>query len=290
MNPTNPKTILITIDVEDWFQVENLRPWFPPSTWDTYPLRIEHNIHRLLDLFDRFSPVSVTATFFILGWVAKRLPHLVREIQQRGHEVASHGFGHAMCNRMRPDDLAKDLVNSRQLLEEITGTAIKGYRAPNFSVNDQVLQAIRSAGYAYDSSYNNFGMHGRYGRIALNGQPRKGIAVQMADHFYEIPISNLEIGGKIIPWGGGGYFRFFPSWLFRSGVRRLLHQRDAYMFYLHPWEIDPDQPRAEAATGLSGWRHYLNLDKTYHRLEKMIQTFKHGHFSTCRHYLETVNR
>ena len=238
-------SFLLTIDVEDWFQVENLRPWMPFSTWDSRELRVEANVHKLLDLFDGVKPDAgsrkpearssklegsnspapsldstdptdsidsidstdsidptdstqpsavkkVRCTFFILGWIAKRLPHLVREIATRGHEVASHGQSHRMCNGLADSDLRSELGDSKHLLEDITGTEVAGFRAPNFSIDDRVLSILQESGYRYDSSYNNFSLHGRYGKISLNGN-RAGIAHKLSNDFFELPISNLPL-------------------------------------------------------------------------------------------------
>ena len=288
MPSINQKKILFTIDVEDWFQVENLRPWFPPSGWDKCPLRVAQNTHRILDLFDRFSPKKIKATFFVLGWVAEKVPELVREINRRGHEVASHGFGHKMCNQLDNAALERDLRRSRNLLEQTIGTEVAGYRAPNFSISDQVLKAIQSAGYHYDSSYNSFSGHGRYGHINVKGAETNGIAINLAGAFKELPVSNLKLGRRVIPWGGGGYFRFFPFAVFKAGVQRILRRNDAYLFYLHPWEIDPDQPRVGGVNRFSAWRHYVNLDKTDERLVRLIKGFKDCDFITCSQYLKEL--
>ena len=282
-------TILLSIDVEDWFQVENLRPYFPPSSWENQDSRVEKNTLRLLDLIDLFG-TGCKATFFILGWIADRYPQLVREIHSRGHEVASHGYAHLMCTEMKLDELAVDLQKSKEILENITGKPVIGYRAPNFSISDRILALIEKAGYKYDSSYNNFNRHGRYGRIATNGFLKQGIALKINTDFYEIPISNLQWGKSIIPWGGGGYFRFIPPSIFRAGVRRILSRQQTYMFYLHPWEIDPDQPVVHTKTSLSNWKHYLNLDKTHGRLENLLKQLRHCMFMTCRQYLESVHK
>lgn len=282
-----PATILLTIDVEDWFQVENLRPWFPPARWDAPALRVEANTHRLLDLFDSFTH-PVKATFFILGWIAERCPQLVREIHHRGHEVASHGHGHQLCNQLAAPSLLADLQQSKQLLEQIIGQPIHGYRAPNFSIRDDVLKIIRQCGYRYDASYNSFEMHNRYGHITHQHFKKAGIALALDTAFYELPISNLRLAGQTIPWGGGGYFRLLPPPLFNAGVRAILHQTHAYHFYMHPWEVDSDQPKVKEANGFNGWRHYLNLRKTLPRLQRMITEFKHCRFLTCRQYLDTV--
>ncbi len=289
-------TILLTVDVEDWFQVENLRPWFPPSQWQHQELRVARNTRRLLDLFESLGRFDgsvpkrkIQATFFVLGWVAQRMPDLIREIHQRGHEVASHGFGHLMCDKLDRNELEDDLLRSRQLIEDIIGRRIAGYRAPSFSVNDRVLASIEKAGYRYDSSYNNFSRHGRYGRISTNGYQKSGIALKISESFSELPISNLSIAGQVLPWGGGGYFRLMPLALFKAGIRRILNQRQAYIFYLHPWEIDAQQPRGGQSSGLSTWRHYLNLDKTYARLSRLISSFQDSRFLTCSQYLNELN-
>jgi polysaccharide deacetylase family protein (PEP-CTERM system associated) len=296
---TNPKSFLLTIDVEDWFQVENLRPYFPPITWNSQQLRVEQNTHKILDLLDaiplRSSPKSSKnpaiplGTFFILGWVAERLPNLVREIQTRGHEVASHGYNHIMCPQMNLMDLENDLIRSKKVIEDIIGAEVKGYRAPNFSINDNALRLIERCGYRYDSSYNSFSKHGRYGSISLNGQNRFGAAMRISQEFMELPISNLTIGNQTIPWGGGGYFRFFPLSIFKAGVRHILQALNTYTFYMHPWEVDPNQPRVKESKGLSSWRHYLNLNKTHQRLQNLITTFSHCNFPTCSQYIDKLH-
>jgi polysaccharide deacetylase family protein (PEP-CTERM system associated) len=255
---------LLTIDVEDWFQVENLRPWNPPSTWGSRDSRVEVNVQRLLDLFDDIfqspSTKKVHCTFFVLGWVAERMPHLVHEIAARGHEVASHGSSHRMCDRLSDAELRNEVVDSKHLLEDIVGQEVIGFRAPNFSIDDRVLSILQASGYRYDSSYNNFALHGRYGKIHLNGI-REGIACRLSDDFFELPLSNLSIhqhqgfrpsasrikhtveSGFVLPWSGGAYFRLIPLKIFAMGVRSILSAVKAYVFYLHPWEIDPGQPR-----------------------------------------------
>jgi hypothetical protein len=272
---------LLTIDVEDWFQVENFKRYIPFDSWSSYELRIEKNTHRILDLLDsvklnnstnlqpvtgsyqvstenvpktketslrrrrilldHFHPESdpdkkkskksgkscqttPKATFFVLGWIAERLPHLVREIHSRGHEVASHGYYHNLCNEQSPEDLKTDLCDGKSLLEDIIGTQVYGYRAPSFAINNDILKIIEDCGYLYDSSYNSFALHGRYGQISVSQNGQKGIALQIPktftplngfsqyltgaepetrnpqhatrntqhEFFYELPISNLH--------------------------------------------------------------------------------------------------
>ncbi|QTA84823.1 XrtA system polysaccharide deacetylase [Desulfonema magnum] len=273
-------SILITIDVEDWFQVENFKPWIPFSSWSSHELRVEKNTYHLLDLLDHRR-----ATFFILGWLAERLPHLVREIHDRGHEVASHGYYHHLCNRQSYTALRKDLTDSKKRLEDMIGEPVIGYRAPSFSINEDILKIIEASGYCYDSSFNSFAMHGRYGHVDLSGNSKKGIAVKISDDFDEIPISNFKIRKRVFPIGGGGYFRVIPFPFFKLGVRRVLQQDHAYVFYMHPWEIDTEQPRVNEASLLYKFRHYVNLKKTPLKLSALFETFKECSFVTCRKYL-----
>ncbi len=281
------KTILLTFDVEDWFQVENFKEYIPFSTWDARELRVEKNTIELLDLLESISS-SIKATFFILGWVAERCPDLVREIQKRGHEVASHGFDHHLCYNQTPAALREDLVKSKELLEKITGVEVAGYRAPSFSVTDDVLQVIKDVGYLYDSSYNSFDGHGRYGKLTLpQGQKANKAIYKISESFYEIPVSNLVIAGKTIPWGGGGYFRLTPASLFLVGVNNILKQNNNYTFYMHPWEIDSDQPRVKGASTLFRFRHYVNLSRAQKKLKKLIMAYPKCSFSTCSQFVQT---
>ncbi|MBN2246954.1 MAG: DUF3473 domain-containing protein [Candidatus Aminicenantes bacterium] len=337
MNQTNP-SILLTIDVEDWFQVENFKDCIPSSSWDSCELRVERNTHRLLDLFDsvgiqpqakRSSSEAVLdqsdprakrssntpdlrATFFVLGWIAERLPNLIREIHARGHEVASHGYNHCLCNECSLEELRQDLTDSRKNLEDLIGAPVLGYRAPSFSISNDILKIIQDSGYLYDSSYNSFGLHGRYGKINLNANAKNGIAYQIPvnssgesaleksvkrHYFFELPISNLQfniqhstfkIKNLILPWGGGGYFRLTPFFAFKMGVESILKKDHTYLFYCHPWEIDPEQPKVKTAPLSYKFRHYINLKKTHSRLTKLISTFQDYRFMTCRQYIDEL--
>ena len=306
MNPNNPSNpmnpaILLTIDVEDWFQVENFKQYIPFSSWSSYELRVEKNTHRLLDLFDSIKVVnpknpinainpinSPKATFFVLAWIAERLPLLVREISNRGHEVASHGYYHNLCKQEPTDDLRKDLTDSKKTLEDAIGAQVFGYRAPSFSISDDILKIIEDCGYIYDSSYNSFSAHGRYGQADISGNGKAGVAAQLSECFYELPISNLKMGRRILPWGGGGYFRLLPFYLFKKGMENILRKENAYIFYMHPWEIDPQQPRVKGANIFYKLRHYINLDTTDTKLMRLIRSFEHCHFLTCWQYINQI--
>jgi polysaccharide deacetylase family protein (PEP-CTERM system associated) len=276
--------ILLTIDVEDWFQVENFKSYIDFSTWNSFELRVEKNTHRILNLLESFS-FKPKATFFILGWIAEKLPNLVRRIRDCGHEVASHGDNHNLCTTLDKNKLAKDLLNSKKRLEDITGQAVYGYRAPSFAVNDKILKAIKQAGYLYDSSYNSFSAHGRYGSIDLSSAVKNDGSYQLDDHFFELPISNLIICKKIIPLGGGGYFRLYPTYFFKQGIKSILKEDRAFIFYAHPWEFDPNQPRVHQASRQFKFRHYINLNKTENKLKQILSSFSDCNFVTCQQYI-----
>jgi len=290
--------ILLTIDIEEWFQVENFKPWISLLSWSSFPSRVEENTYRLLDMMELpnedTKPLltgrcqKLRATFFVLGWVASRFPHLVREIRSRGHEVASHGSHHTVCHKQSLGDFRQDLKESKSILQDIIGAEVLGYRAPSFSITKELLETIQECGYVYDSSYNSFGLHRRYGQLDLCHNRRRGIAVELNKDFYELPISNIRIRNFVFPLGGGFYFRFLPFFFFKRGVRAILDRDAAYLFYLHPWEIDQEQPRLSQASALNRFRHYLHLEKTGPRLEGLLRGFSKSRFVTCREYLAEI--
>jgi len=287
------KHFLLTVDVEDWFQVENLRPWFPMDTWSSQQLRIEKSTKTILELLGSKTSQDgkpLQATFFILGWIARKIPSLVREIKAAGHEVASHGYNHRLCVDQTKDGLQKDLEQSKKLLEDILGCEVHGYRAPSFSISKTILEMIRQAGYTYDASYNSFCLNNRYGRLDINEHDKKGIAVDLGQGFYELPLSNLQFGNWCLPFSGGGYFRLLPGPVFKMAVRRILHDQGAYHFYLHPWEVDPDQPRQNQVPLPTRFRHYINLQKTLPKLQTLLESFADCRFSTCTEYLGYIRK
>ncbi len=297
------RQLLLTVDVEDWFQVENFRGIIHPSSWSTFEPRVERNTHRLLELFSEMKtrpsglegnnpghcPLDtgpcIHATFFILGWIAERMPGLVREIHSMGHEVASHGYNHELTGDCGREGLRRDIESSKKLLEDIIGGPVYGYRAPSFSISADMLKVVEDCGYLYDSSYNSFSANSRYGRVDLSGNGNVGIAKKISEGFYELPISNIEWAGMVVPAGGGGYFRLYPLHLFTLGVRAVMRKHNAYMFYMHPWEIDPGQPRVSGASSLSRFRHYVNLERTMDKLRGLIRGLDDCAFLSCRQYL-----
>ncbi|MEM9252693.1 MAG: XrtA system polysaccharide deacetylase [Planctomycetota bacterium] len=268
----------MTIDVEDWFHVENLRPAVAPDSWGTRDARVVANTSRMLEMLD---DAGVSATFFVLGWVAERYPQLVRDIADGGHEVGSHGYGHELVSRLTPDAFTQDADRARKLLQDLSGQPVDGYRAPCFSITDWALPILRDLGHTYDSSYQPIAGHDRYGQ--LRGIDPDRTLTEVLPGFYEAAIATLSLpaplAGRRLPWGGGGYFRLLPYRLFRGGLRRRLASWHPTVFYLHPWEIDPGQPRLGTSDGLgrlAAFRHYVNLDRTADKWRRLLHDLPWG--------------
>lgn len=280
------KPILITIDLEDWFQVENLRLAYPHDTWDLCDLRVTMNARILLDLLDRY---NVRATFFVLGWVAERCPDLIREIHNRGHEIGCHGYDHRICSDLSTSDLREDLLKAKSILTDITGYPVIGYRAPSFSVTQELLEILKELDFVYDSSYNSGAFNKRYGRLPADSWRRSSSGHMVyRNGLTELPVSNLRVGRTVLPWGGGGYLRTWPPSLFEWGVRQIIGREGHYLFYMHPWEIDSAQPKVKKIPFLSKARHYLNLSGTLPRLSHFLTAFQTGHaFLSCRQYVNS---
>jgi polysaccharide deacetylase family protein (PEP-CTERM system associated) len=256
---------MMSVDVEDWFCVHNLNRLIPYADWDKYESRVERNTTRLLDLFGKH---GVEGTFFVLGWVADRFPDLVREIERRGHEVASHGYSHRLLTYMQPEEFRADLRRSLDVLAAITSQEVRGFRAPSFSLTKKTLWAaeiMRECGIQYDSSIFPIGFHPDYGIGDAELRPH-----QLVKGLTELPMGVAEVWGRRIPCSGGGYFRLFPYSLSRTLIRRCNRQGRPVMFYLHPWELDPDHPRITKLPWSKKFRHYNSLDKTEERLERLL--------------------
>ena len=257
----------ISFDVEDWFQVENLKEAIPFNEWGACELRVVQNTRRILRLLEQR---QTHATFFVLGWVAERCPMLVKEIADGGHEIASHGYGHELVYKLTPDAFHADIQQSKEILEAISGKPVLGYRAPSFSItleSEWALDILKGLGIVYDSSIFPTSFHNRYG---FNGVSR--FPFRFANGLVEMPLSTLRLCGANLPIAGGGYFRIFPYSCFRYFCRRLTKQERAIVFYLHPWELDPGQPRVKLRLNYR-LRHYINLKKTESRLEKLLGDF-----------------
>lgn len=262
---------VLSIDVEDWFHVENLRPAIARDSWHDRELRVERNMDRMLDLMAA-APGEARATCFVLGWVAERCPALVRRIADAGHEIASHGYGHDLLPTLSPEQFEADVARSKAMLEDLVGTEVRGYRAPSFSITEWAIPRLRALGFAYDSSVFASIAHDRYGK--LQGLPIDEAVVELEPGFHEVPVSSLIVASRPIPWGGGGYFRAIPYSVYRRGVRRILASGRPYVFYIHPWEIDPEQPRIRGLPRLYATRHYLGLERCEARLRSLLVDFR----------------
>jgi polysaccharide deacetylase family protein (PEP-CTERM system associated) len=214
---------------------------------------------------------GVRSTCFVLGWVAERCPSLVRRIAAEGHEVASHGYGHEVLKDLAPEDFRTDVRRSKALLEGLTGTAVDGYRAPNFSITDWAIPILLEEGFSYDSSAFPVVAHDRYGR--LTGMRPGRAVVELRPGFHEVCVSCLTVRSAGVPWGGGAYFRLIPYPVFRRGVGRILRAQPPYVFYIHPWEIDPGQPRVEGLARGYRFRHYVGLERTERRFAALLGEF-----------------
>jgi polysaccharide deacetylase family protein (PEP-CTERM system associated) len=256
--------------VEDYFHVSVFDGLIPRRQWDGLQSRVCANTDRLLAIF---GDAHVTATFFVLGWVAERFPSLVRRIVDAGHEVASHGYAHRLVYDQTPAAFREDVHRAKSLLEDATGTEVAGYRAPSYSITPRSLWALDvliEEGYRYDTSIFPI-VHDRYGIPVSARQPYE--IQRPAGTLIEVPASTVRVGLYNLPIAGGGYFRILPYRWTRWGISRLNGEGEPAVFYLHPWEIDPDQPRLNA--GLVGrFRHYRNLAETEHRLRTLLRDFQ----------------
>lgn len=259
----------MSVDVEDWFQVENLKPVIPRASWDTRERRVERNTLRILELLDE---QQVKGTFFILGWVAERHPGLIRRIAEAGHEIACHGYGHDLLYTLTETEFRADIDRCKKLLEDVTGAPVLGYRAPSFSITDWAIPILQEMGFQYDSSVFPTVAHDRYGR--LTGVDAGHPILELRPDFFEVCISCLPVGNRGLPWGGGGYFRMIPYLPWQAGVRRILGTGAPYVFYIHPWEVDPGQPRVDGLGRLSRFRHYVNLDRCEDRFRSLVTAFQ----------------
>jgi polysaccharide deacetylase family protein (PEP-CTERM system associated) len=261
----------MTVDVEDYFQVSAFDDVVARERWDGFESRVCRNTERLLDLF---AASDVSATFFVLGWVAERFPGLVRRIASYGHEIACHGYGHQLVYLLTPAQFREDLRRAKRALEGACGREIRGYRAPSYSITSQSLwafDALLEEGFVYDSSV--FPIH--HDRYGIPDAPRHPYVVQrVLGRLWEVPVATIRFGGQNVPIGGGGYFRLFPyAWTRRAISQVNGNEGRPVVFYLHPWEIDPEQPRLKGSL-VSRFRHYQNLHRTEPRLRRLVADFR----------------
>ena len=269
--PAAAITNALTIDVEDYFQVSAFAPHIARSDWERCECRVERNVERILALLDGH---ETKATFFTLGWIAQRYPQLIRAIVDHGHELASHGYGHQRASDLSRAEFSADIGHAKALLEQISGRAVLGYRAPSFSIgaaNLWALDCLESAGYRYSSSIYPI-HHDHYG---MPDAPR--FAHRVNAGLIEIPPTTLRVLNRNLPSSGGGYFRLLPYAVSRWMLRQVnAGDGEAAIFYFHPWEIDPGQPRVAGISAKTRFRHYVNIDRMEARLQRLLADFAWG--------------
>jgi len=260
----------MTVDVEDYFQVSAFERHIDRADWDRLPCRVEDNTNRILELFGEH---GLQATFFTLGWVAERYPQLIRRIVDSGHELASHGFSHVRVTQQTPDAFREDISRTKALLEDVGGCEVRGYRAASYSIVTDTLWAhdlLQEAGYQYSSSIYpiQHDLYGIPGAPRFSYRPRDG-------GLLEIPITTFSLLKRNLPCGGGGYFRLLPYRVSQWAMNRV-NNKDGQpcVFYFHPWEIDPDQPRQAGVSRKTRFRHYLNLGRMQGRLTRLLGDFR----------------
>jgi polysaccharide deacetylase family protein (PEP-CTERM system associated) len=262
----------MTVDVEEYFQVAAFERQVRRDDWAQYPSRVAASTARVLDLFGEH---RVRATFFVLGWVAERCPELIRRMVRDGHELASHGYDHTRATEFDRDGFRQDVVRTKGILEDASGTPVRGYRAPSYSIgarNLWALDILHEAGHAYSSSIYPI-RHDLYG---MPEAPRFAFRPR-ADSILELPVTTVEVAGRKLPAGGGGYFRLLPYGAYCWALRRVnSRDRQPAIFYFHPWEVDPEQPRMAGASLRSRFRHYVNLDTMETRLRRLVSEFDWG--------------
>jgi len=276
-------TNALTVDVEDYFQVSAFAKNVKTSEWGNHESRVQRNTSRILDLFDRY---GYKGTFFVLGWVAERYPKIVKEIQSAGHEIACHGYSHQLIYRQTPTLFKEETEKAKKILEDIAQQPVIGYRAASYSITNKSLWALAilaEAGFIYDSSIFPV-RHDRYGIPGAEEKPHV-LTTPTGYKLVEFPITTKDIFGYRLPIGGGGYFRIYPYPFSRYALKSVNKKQQPFIFYLHPWELDPDQPRIET-NWLSKFRHYNNLDKCEQRLENLLNDFQ---FSTVESVLSDMN-
>jgi polysaccharide deacetylase family protein (PEP-CTERM system associated) len=262
----------MTVDVEEYFQVAAFERQVRRGDWDRFPTRVATNTSRVLDLFAEH---DVRATFFVLGWVAERHPELIARMVRDGHEVASHGYDHTRATELDRDAFRQDVLRTKGILEDRTGKPVRGYRAPSYSIGERnlwALDVLHESGHQYSSSIYPI-RHDLYGMPAA---PRFAFRPRV-DSILELPVTTVEVAGRKLPAGGGGYFRLLPYSAYCWALRRVnTRDRQPGIFYFHPWEVDPEQPRMPNAPLRSRFRHYVNLDTMEARLRRLVREFDWG--------------
>ncbi len=270
----------LSVDVEDWFQVGAFENVIARGDWDSIKTRVEDNVYRVIDLF---AEADVSATFFTLGWVAKRHPNMIRRIVDAGHEIASHGYDHARVFTFDRAGFAEDIRKAREILEDCAGVAVTGYRAPSFSIDGRTPWAfaeLAEQGFAYSSSVAPV-VHDHYGWPEA---PRFAFRPLPWSSMIELPVTTAILGGRRVAAGGGGFFRVLPYAFSRWAIRQVNRQEGRpAVFYFHPWEVDPDQPRVPHAPMRSRFRHYTGLTRMAGKLRDLVHEFRWGRMDLVAH-------
>lgn len=259
----------MTVDVEDYFQVSAFEKYIDRNSWDSREYRVEGNVDKILALFAKS---GISATFFTLGWIAERSPDMVRRIVDQGHELASHGYSHVRVTQQKPEEFRQDVIRTKKLLEDIGGQEVKGYRAASYSIGESnlwALEVLESIGHKYSSSIYPI-RHDLYG---MPGAPRFAFYPNNGE-LKEIPITTVQFFNQRLPSGGGGYFRLLPYRIYKMMLRHVNSKdKQSGVFYFHPWEIDPEQPRQKEISFKTRFRHYLNLSVMESRLSRLLKDF-----------------
>jgi polysaccharide deacetylase family protein (PEP-CTERM system associated) len=267
---------ILSIDVEEWFQVENLKKVISPQAWSYCEKRLPANISEILNLLEE---KGVKATFFVLGWIAEHFPEIVEAIQKKGHEISTHGYSHSLVFTQTEKEFREDVKKSLEIIEKLTGQPVLGYRAPSFSINSRCLWAfevLSELGIRYDSSIFPI-RHPEYGMPSAPRFPHN-LMLKNGKELKEFPLSTVRFFGLNLPVAGGAYLRIFPYWYNRWGIKKLNSEGRSAIVYFHPWEIDPDQPREQIGF-FKGFRHYTNLDLMKRKINKLLEEFEFTSFS-----------
>ena len=259
----------MSVDVEDWFMASNLGSAVDAASWSRRESRVEASTDRVLE---RLAEHGVTATFFVLGWVAERFPALIDRIGRAGHELGAHGMAHEPVRSLTVEAFRNDVTRCKDLLEQRAGRPVHGYRAPDFSIAEWAIDVLQDAGYTYDSSAFPVLGRTRYGTVG-HMDAREPVS-ELRPGFHEAGVACIPIGRRGLPWGGGGWFRLIPYPLFRRGVTATLRAGRPFVFYVHPWELDPGQPRIQGLAWSRRFRHTVNLERCEARWCRLLADFR----------------
>ncbi|MBP1990512.1 polysaccharide deacetylase family protein [Paenibacillus eucommiae] len=273
------QSIIFTVDLEDWFTDGRQNRI---SSWNNYELRIEANVRTILTLLAKY---NAKGTFFVLGWIALKKPDLIREIHALGHEIASHGFAHELVYTLTFDQFRNDVRKSKDILEDIVGTRVIGYRAPCFSMIKWGLEILKQEGFKYDSSIIPNTFHDLYAKLYSRLDKA---CFEIQENFWEVSLPVLQMGPVNIPWGGGGYLRFYPYSLFKQGINKIVESKGLYNFYIHPYDLDNSQPRLADLSLLNKLRRYYGLKFTEGKLDKLLNDFECKSITAYYPFLSTL--